>query len=549
VPHTTQGQDRLARAFLNGHIDRRRFLELGAKSGGAVAGSGLLASLLAACGGGGGSDTGDAPAADAATPKAGGALKAALTGEPDSLDPAKSQIYTGAQVYDNVFSKLVDLDQDNAVYGVLATKWEQKDPKTWVFTLREGVTFHNGEPFTADDVTYTFERIADPKTASGYAPLYEVIDSITVDSPTQVTFKLKTTFGPFLANLANNGEIVNKKAIEAQGSQRKPVGTGPFEFVEWVQGDHVTLKKNAKYFVKGQPFLDEITFRFALVDQSRIDALRSGELDWVDAVPLQQLPTLSKDPTFTYVTSETAGIPDFLSMNTTKAPFDDVRVRQAVAWAVDREQVKSVAYFGAGEAGGEEVPSKSPWYTGKTPYAKPDLEKAKALLAEAGHGSGLTVEYLGLPQYPELLKTGEVVREQLKKIGITMKIKQVDVSVWFDRFSKGDFQITSAYQERTIDPDNFYSLVLKSGGSINTTGYASKEADDLIDKAAIETDDAKRKELYLQLKQRIWEDVPLLFVHYETLNYLMRKQVAGSTIVPTLELRMGQVGLTSGGAA
>jgi peptide/nickel transport system substrate-binding protein len=307
--------------------------------------------------------------------------------------------------------------------------------------------------------------------------------------------------------------------------------------VEWVQGDHVTLKKNAKYFVKGQPFLDEITFRFALVDQSRIDALRSGELDWVDAVPLQQLPTLSKDPTFTYVTSETAGIPDFLSMNTTKAPF------------VDREQVKSVAYFGAGEAGGEEVPSKSPWYTGKTPYAKPDLEKAKALLAEAGHGSGLTVEYLGLPQYPELLKTGEVVREQLKKIGITMKIKQVDVSVWFDRFSKGDFQITSAYQERTIDPDNFYSLVLKSGGSINTTGYASKEADDLIDKAAIETDDAKRKELYLQLKQRIWEDVPLLFVHYETLNYLMRKQVAGSTIVPTLELRMGQVGLTSGGAA
>ena len=137
-----------------------------------------------------------------------------------------------------------------------------------------------------------------------------------------------------------------------------------------------------------------------------------------------------------------------------------------------------------------------------------------------------------------------MVREQLKKAGITMKIKQVDVSVWFDRFSKGDFQITSAYQERTIDPDNFYSLVLKSGGSINTTGYSSKEADALIDKAAQETDDAKRKELYLQLKQVVWEDVPLLFVHYETLNYLMRKQVAGSTIVPTLELRMGQVGLT-----
>jgi peptide/nickel transport system substrate-binding protein len=155
----------------------------------------------------------------------------------------------------------------------------------------------------------------------------------------------------------------------------------------------------------------------------------------------------------------------------------------------------------------------------------------------------LTIEYLGLPQYPELLKTGQVVREQLKKIGITMNIKQVDVSVWFDRFSKGDYQITSAYQERTIDPDNFYSLVLKSGGSINTTGYSNPKADALITQAAGETDDAKRKALYSQLRKIIWDDVPLLFVHYETLNYLMRKGVTGSTTNPTLELRMQDVAL------
>jgi peptide/nickel transport system substrate-binding protein len=444
-----------------------------------------------------------------------------------------------------VFSKLVDLDPDNKVYGVLATKWTQKDPKTWVFTLRDGVTFHNGEPFTANDVKYTFERILAKGTASGYAPLYSVIDRITVDSPTQVTFHLKTSFGPFLTNLANNGEIVNRKAIEAKGSQRKPVGTGPFQFVDWVQGDHVTLKRFDNYFVSGQPYLDGITFKFAQVDQSRIDSLRSGELDWADAIPLQQVATLKSDPAFTYVTSKTAGIPDFLAMNTKKAPFDDVRVRQAVAWAVDREQIRQVAYFGAGEAGGEEVPSASPWYTGETPYTKADPAKAKALLAQAGHGGGLTVEYLGLPQYPELLKTGQVVREQLKAVGITMNIKQVDVSVWFDRFSKGDYQITSAYQERTLDPDNFYALVLKTGGSINTTGYSSKAADDLIVQAARETDEAKRKTLYLQLKQLIWKDVPLLFVHYETLNYLMRKPVVGSTIVPTLELGMGKVGMNS----
>jgi peptide/nickel transport system substrate-binding protein len=228
-------------------------------------------------------------------------------------------------------------------------------------------------------------------------------------------------------------------------------------------------------------------------------------------------------------------------MNTKKAPFDNKALRQAIAYAVDKEEIRRIAYFGAGEAGGEEVPSRSKWFGGADPYAKPDLAKAKAKMQEAGHANGLTITYLGLPQYPELLKTGQVVREQLKKIGITMKIQQVDVSVWFDRFSKGDYEITSAYQERTIDPDNFYALVLKSGGSINTTGYASKAADALIDRAARSTDDAERKALYGQLRTLVYEDVPLLFVHYETLNYLMRSAVNGSTINPTLEVRAGNI--------
>ena len=151
----------------------------------------------------------------------------------------------------------------------------------------------------------------------------------------------------------------------------------------------------------------------------------------------------------------------------------------------------------------------------------------------------------GLPQYPELLKTGEVVREQLKQIGITMNIKQVDVSVWFNAFIKGNYQITSAYQERTIDPDNFYSLVLRTGGAINTTFYSNPAADALIDQARGETDDATRSGLYQQLRQIIFEDVPLIFAHYETINYLMNPNVAGSTVNATLELRMENVGFTA----
>ena len=500
-------------------------------------------SLLTACG----STTKTAGTArPSATPRAGGALRAALTGEPDSLDPAISSVYTGAQVYDGIFSKLLDIDSSGTFVGDLAKSWKAVDDKTWTFELVENATFHNGEKFTAEDVKYTFERLLNPKTASAYTALYSPIESVEVSSPTTAVFHLKTPFGPFLTNLANNGEIVNKKAIESGDPARKPVGTGPFQFVEWVQGDHLSLKKFAGYHHSSEPYLDTVTFTFPLVDQGRIDALSSGELDWADAIPLQQVASLSKDPRFTYVTSPTAGIPDFLAMNTKKPPFDKVEARLAVAWALDRKAIRDVAYLGTGEVGNQEVPTGSPWFDGQDPYsAGPDIAKAKELLAKAGYASGLSIEYLGLPQYPELLKTGQVVRDQLKAVGIDMRIKQVDVAVWFDAFSKGEYQITSAYQERTIDPDNFYSLVIRSGGSINTTGYANPAVDAMIDAAAAITDQAKRKTMYAEIRKTVREDAPLVFVHYETLRYLMTKKVTGSTINPTLELNLGKVGFTA----
>jgi peptide/nickel transport system substrate-binding protein len=531
----------LGRRFLRGELSRRTFLTRAARFSAATLAVTSLGGIVAACAGTP-TTSGAASGAPEGSPVAGGSLKAALTGEPDTLDPATSTIYTGAQVYDNIFSKLIDIDENNEYVGILATKWTQNDDTTWTFDLVDNATFHNGEKFTSADVKYTFERILDPATASSYAPLYDAITSIETPSPTQAVFKLNGPFGPFLSNLANNGEIVNQKAIEAADPARNPVGTGPFQFVEWVQGDHVSLKKNPSYFRTGKPYLDEITFRFLLVDQSRIEALRSGELDWVDAVPLQQLPTLREDPEFNYVTSPTAGIPDYIAMNVTRPPFDNLKLRQAVAWAIDRKAIRDVAYFGAGEVGSEEVPSGSPWFGGSDPYKDgPDIDKAKALMAEAGLADGITVNYLGLPQYPELLKTGEVVRDQLKNIGITMEIEPVDVSVWFDAFVNGTYEITSAYQERTIDPDNFWALVLRTGGVINTTGYSNPAFDELVDQARTETDEAKRKELYIAVRQIAFDEVPIILAHFETINYLMRKNVHGSTVNPTLELRMENV--------
>src|SRR4029079_9704287 len=182
-------------------------------------------------------------------------------------------------------------ESDGQFYGVLAKSWTAPDPTTWVFELEDNVTFHNGEKFTAEDVKFTFERIKDPKTASPSAVQYAALESVEVASPTRAVFHLSKPFGPFLTNVAATW-IQNRKAVEGSDPARSPVGTGPFKFVDWVQGDHLTLDKNPTYFKSGRPFLDKITFVFRQVDESRIQGLRSGELNWVDAIPLQQVNTL-----------------------------------------------------------------------------------------------------------------------------------------------------------------------------------------------------------------------------------------------------------------
>ncbi len=539
----------LAHGFLSGRLNRRQLFRGSALIGGAALATTTLGPLLAACSASTPSTTSSgnaAGSAGAAAPVSGGTLNVALTGNPTTMDPATAGVYTSLQVLDNIFSKLITMDETGKFVPELAKAWKQNDPLTYTFDLVSNAAFHNGEKFTATDVKYTFERIANPKTASSYASAYTSIKTIDVKSPTQVVFHLSTPFAPLLTNLAQNGEIVNKKAIESADSARKPVGTGPFIFVEWVQGDHVTLKKNPNYFVAGKPYLDQVVFKFLAVDQSRIEALQSGQLDWVDAIPLNQLTALKKNSANTYATSTQAGIPDFLAFNTSKAPFNNKALRQAVAAAVDRKEILSIAYFGAGEAGHMDVPSGSTWY--EEPPANqsaPDLTLAKQKMVEAGYPNGLTVTYLSLPQYPELQKTGVVLRDQLKKIGITVNLEQLEVTVWFGRYAKGDYQMTSAYWSGTIDPDNFYSTQLQTGSSNNDTKYSNKTVDGLITKARAATDEAERKTLYGQIRKIVWDDAPLVFLHYETINYLMRNKVHGSVVNPPLELGLANVWKTT----
>ncbi|OIP87883.1 MAG: hypothetical protein AUK37_00535 [Rhodobacterales bacterium CG2_30_65_12] len=248
---------------------------------------------------------------------------------------------------------------------------------------------------------------------------------------------------------------------------------------------------------------------------------------------------------FIYVTSPAAGIPDFIAMNASVAPFANPLVRQAIALAVNRSEIRDLADLGAGELGLTEMPTGSIWNDDAGLFGtERNIDAAKALLAAAGFSEGPTVEYLGLPQYPEPLKTGQVLRELLKDIGISMEIKAVDVSVWFDAYVSAGYQITSAYQQRTINPDNFYSLLIRFGGPVNTTFYANPEVESLVDKAAASVDMGERQEMYRQVPSIVTNDAPIIFAHFETLHYPMSSNVAGSTITPKLSLHIENVGFT-----
>jgi peptide/nickel transport system substrate-binding protein len=218
-------------------------------------------------------------------------------------------------------------------------------------------------------------------------------------------------------------------------------------------------------------------------------------------------------------------------------PFNNKKLRQAIAWAIDKRQILDVAYFGDGQVGSQEVGTHSPFYTANDPYAKgPNLAKAQKLMKDTGLSGNVTVEYLGLPQYPELLKTGEIVKEQLSQIGVTMNITQLEVTVWIQKLIKRQYEITSIYAAGTVDPDPFYSSELTSSGADNFTGYKNPAVDQLVTKARQTNSVSKRKALYGQIRQHIWDDCPYIFVHYEVLNYAFSPRVHGTKILPTFQL-------------
>ncbi|WP_141582237.1 ABC transporter substrate-binding protein [Actinomadura sp. WMMA1423] len=461
----------------------------------------IAVGLLAACSAGKGVDTGG---------KGGSGVVAAIGGEPDQLDPHKTSSYFSFQVLENVFDTLVEPDQDLKMKPALAESWKTSaDQKTWTFTLRKGVTWQDGSKFAASDVVYSYKRIIDKELSSAYR--FAGVEDITAPDDSTVVIKLDKPMPNLLTNIGGYKglAIVNKRNVESGEIAKRPLGTGPFSVASYKSGDSIRLTANNGWW-GGKPQIPAVTFRFVPEPTTAMEDLKAGEVDWTSNVPPQQVEQLSrnKDVALKSLVSNDYW---YLSPNEARKPFDDARVRQALAYAIDREAIAQTTMYGNATVNQLAIPKTNPWYTEYTGYSH-DTARATRLLAEAGVRD-LKIDMLVTKQYPETITAGQLIAAQLAKIGVTVKPRQVDWATWLDEQGKGKYDLLMLGWLGNLDPDDFYYAQHRTGGKFNFQKYSNKKVDSLLDAGRVETDEAKRKQNYADAARMIADDASYIYLY------------------------------------
>lgn len=482
-----------------------------------------------------------------AAPKKGGILMFGKGQEAIGLDPHLVTAISSRMLTALVYERLIALDDKGQPIPELAQKWINPDPTTYTFSLRKGVKFHNGRELKAADVKYSFERILDKATASPWASRIAFIDSITTPDDYTVTFKLKTPFGPFLSSLAFDwASIVPEEVVKQNGDlQLKMVGTGPFMLGEYVQNTRTVLKAFSGYWGT-PPLLDGITFLIIPDESARLAALRTGEV---------QLAQLS-DPLAVGMASRTEGVrvlsqptTDYymFAFNVRNKPFNDVRVRQAVALALDRKAIMDAVVFGDAQLDGVLPPTLGDWALppSQLPYFKQDLAKAKSLLADAGYANGLTFTVLASPAYPQFPSIGLAMQSQLKKIGVTMNVDQIEWGNFLAKWRAREFESFVSYQAGGSDPDDALYNAFYGGASANAVGLNDPKVNELLDKGRATADRNERLKIYNDLQLAIDQQVPDIFLFTRTEYMGARNNVKGFILSPVNTFMYRSLGTTS----
>ncbi len=381
--------------------------------------------------------------AQEAAPVYGGSVTVAIVADPPGWDPSASTSQEIPRVvYHNVFEGLVRFDADGEIVPALATDWQVSDDGLqWTFTLRSGVMFHDGSAFTVDDVIAKFERAMDPDSGHTNPGYYAAIESVeSAMDGTAVVFTLERPSRSLLYNLARPDSIIYPAGThETQRTQ--PIGTGPFRFARYVEGSEVRLERFEDYHQDGLPYLDEVVYRIISDPNTRFAALQAGDIDIAALAPEQyQLAVANPDLEATVGTA-TAEIT--MALNNEREPLSDVRVRQAITHAIDKDAIVQGAMFGLGTVIGSHMTPAEAYYVDLTDTYPYDPERARELLAEAGYPDGFTVDFELPEPYANERRSGEVVAQYLRDVGIDVNLSVVEWGTWIERiFLGGDYDMT-----------------------------------------------------------------------------------------------------------
>jgi ABC-type transport system substrate-binding protein len=487
-------------------------------------------------------------------PKTGGTLVFGRSGDSVGLDPGRETDGESFYIADNVYETLVAFKPGSTeIIPDLATSWDiSSDGLTYTFHLRTGVKFHDGTPFNADAVVYSLGRQFKkdmpaykngPWQYWGGMDMDNIVkDVVKVDANT-VRITLKKQEVPFIANLAMNfAAIVSPTAAEKWGADFKshPVGTGPFRFVSWTKDDNIVLERNPDYWGQ-KAYLDRVIFKVIPDPTARYLSLKKGEVDLIDFPSPQDIPAIKSDPNLKIVQQPGLNV-GYLALNVEKKPFDSKLVRQAMNYAINKQEIIDAVYGALGTPAKNPIPPTMWSYNDDIKAYPYDPDMAKKLLAQAGYPNGFATDLWAMPvsrpYNPNAKKVAEIMQAQLAKVGITASIVSYEWGTYLDKTEHGEHQTAMlGWTGDNGDPDNFLFVLLSIPATQipaqNISFWKNEQFEQLIEKAKVTPNQATRTELYKQAQVIFHEEAPWVPIAHSIVVEPMKKTVEGFVLYPT----------------
>jgi peptide/nickel transport system substrate-binding protein len=454
------------------------------------------------------------------SPVPGGSITVVTEADWVDLEPHLNGLFASRQATQFIYESLTMFDENLQPVPALAESWETPDNKVFTFKLRQGVTWHDGSPFTAEDVVYTFDRVRNPDTGAAGSSVVSIIESTEIVDPQTVVFTLSTPRLFFPATLANLNATMIIKAGSADAGDLKQVsnGTGPFMVEEVKSGDYIRFKKNPNYWNAPSPYVDELLFKLMVEEDTRVAWLRSGQADYIDLYA-EAAARLEGQEDVAVVQSQKAYFVG-LRLNVRTGPLSDSRVRRALDMAMDRPDMIEKARFGAAELTGFIPTGQSPWAPAPDQlpawYGQRDVEGAKQLLAEAGYADGIKFGIKG--SRPEHIAIALVAQANWKEIGVEAELIQMEYGAYFADYNAREFEVLAIGQTFLPDPIDYLYGSYRTDSASNAYGYSNPDLDAILDAARLQTDPDQLQQQLLDAQKVLWEDGAPYLIGYNALN-------------------------------